>query len=75
MDTAILNLVNISKTYQGAGSPVPALQGVSFRLLKGEMVAIMGPSGSGKSTLMNLLGCLDKPDAGYTFGEENVKTK
>ncbi len=73
MDTAILNLVNISKTYQGAGSPVPALQGVSFRLLKGEMVAIMGPSGSGKSTLMNLLGCLDKPDAGsYTFGEQNV---
>ncbi len=73
MDPVILSLENISKTYRGVGHPVLALQEITFRLYKGEMVAIMGPSGSGKSTLMNLLGCLDKPDAGsYTFGDQNV---
>lgn len=69
----VLNLENITKTYHGAGDPVRALQGVSFSLHSGEMVAIMGPSGSGKSTLMNLLGCLDKPDGGtYMFGNQDV---
>jgi putative ABC transport system ATP-binding protein len=52
------------KTYELGGQTVRALDGLSLTIAKGEMVAVRGPSGCGKSTLMNILGCLDRPDAG-----------
>lgn len=55
---------NLTKVFQMGDSEVRALDGASFTIEKGEMIAIMGPSGSGKSTLMSIIGCLDVPSSG-----------
>ena len=53
-----------SRSFRMGDSEVLALRSVSLRIAAGEYVSVMGPSGSGKSTLLNLLGLLDRPDAG-----------
>ncbi len=74
-DKTLIQVENLSKTYELGGQKVSALNGVSFRIERGEFVAIMGQSGSGKSTLMNLLGCLDLPSSGtYRLGKIDVRT-
>jgi putative ABC transport system ATP-binding protein len=60
----MIQIENLTKVYQMGESEVRALDGASFDIDKGEMVAIMGPSGSGKSTLMSIVGCLDVPTSG-----------
>lgn len=59
-----IQAVDLCKSYRTGEIEVPALRSVSFGIEAGSFVAIVGPSGSGKSTLLNLLGCLDRPDAG-----------
>src|SRR4029078_11993912 len=61
----LIRLENICKTYHLGEVDVPMLNGISFSINRGELVALMGAWGSGKSTLMNILGCLDRPSSGH----------
>ncbi len=61
---ALIELQDISKTYDLGEVRVHALRSTSLSIERGEYVALLGPSGSGKSTLMNTLGCLDRPTRG-----------
>ncbi len=63
-DRPVIDVREVSRTYELGQVRVHALQGVSLRVMRGDMVAIMGSSGSGKTTLMNILGCLDAPTSG-----------
>ena len=55
----IITVDNINKTYKNGSLELQLLKNISFKVDKGEFLAIMGSSGSGKSTMMNILGCLD----------------
>ena len=63
----ILRVENLGKVYGKGETKVTALDNVSFKVNKGEFVAIVGASGSGKSTLLHLIGGLDKPTSGSVF--------
>jgi len=60
----MIELSGIERRFQVGDAEVHALRNVSLALTDGDYAAVMGPSGSGKSTLLNILGLLDRPDAG-----------
>lgn len=75
--TPIIDIEHMVKSYEMGGETVMALRDVSLQIHAGDFMAIIGPSGSGKSTFMNMIGCLDRPDAGQYLldGEEVEKMK
>ena len=70
---SLIQLEEITKTYDSGENAVQALRGIDLQIAAGEFAAIIGPSGSGKSTLMHILGCLDSPSTGrYWLDGEDV---
>ena len=65
--SSLITLEDVHKIYQVDEVKVPAINGVSLKINKGDFVAVIGPSGSGKSTAMNLIGCLDTPTNGKIY--------
>src|SRR5437870_11598315 len=63
-EKALIQLEDITKTYDAGENAVQALDGIDVAIEYGQFVSIIGPSGSGKSTLMHILGCLDTPTTG-----------
>jgi len=66
----IVRALGVKKVFRMGDEEVHALKGVDFSVRRGEYIALMGPSGSGKSTLFNMIGGLDKPNAGRVFIDE-----
>lgn len=66
-DNVALHVKKLFKVYDSAAGRVIALRDVTFKVNKGEFLAIVGPSGSGKSTLLNMIGALDRPTYGRVF--------
>ena len=72
---ALIELSGVERRFQLGDTTVNALSGLDLQIEAGQYVAVMGPSGSGKSTLLNLLGLLDRPNAGsYRLEGRDVTT-
>ena len=70
---ALIQIKNVSRTFRRGSEEIHVLAGLDLDVQQGEFLALMGPSGSGKSTLLNLIGGLDRADAGSVqIGDDRI---
>lgn len=69
---ALLEMIDVTKSYSMGEVTVPALDGINLSIDRGEFVGVTGPSGSGKTTLLNLIAALDAPTSGKILLEGRV---
>jgi len=72
---AVIEIKELTKTYNETMVPVHALNGINLKIEKGEFTAIVGPSGCGKTTLLNMIGGLDQPTTGQVMIDNMDITK
>ncbi len=75
MPNNIVEVNNVSKSYQRDSLKIPVLENIDLAVPEGEFLALMGPSGSGKSTLLNLIAGIDRPDSGTIMVANDEVTK
>ena len=76
MSNIVLNAKYLTKNYYVGNSVLKVLRGISFDLIEGQIVAVVGESGAGKSTLLHIIGMLDRPTTGHLiFNGENLSGK
>ncbi|MCK6558290.1 ABC transporter ATP-binding protein [candidate division KSB1 bacterium] len=75
MPNNIVEVKNVSKSYQRDSLKIPVLENIDLAVPEGEFLALMGPSGSGKSTLLNLIAGIDRPDSGTIMVANDEVTK
>ena len=64
METPLIQVRELSKSYRRDTLEIPVLQNINLEIAEGAFIAFMGPSGSGKTTLLNLIAGIDKPSSG-----------
>ncbi|HID56232.1 TPA: ABC transporter ATP-binding protein [Candidatus Poribacteria bacterium] len=69
MSDALVEVIDLRKSYFDGDTELPVLKGINLRVRRGEMVCVVGPSGVGKSTLLHLIGALDRPTSGKVLFE------
>ena len=67
MNTEVLKIKSITKSFTSGGQLTQVLKSINFSIYDGEFVSISGPSGCGKSTLLGIMGLLDTPESGEYF--------
>lgn len=72
---AVIEIKDLTKTYDETMVPVHALNGIDLQFERGEFTAVVGPSGCGKTTLLNMMGGLDRPTTGQVMIDNNDITK